>query len=216
MMHLQKEIIMNNSSFIRLSGWSFIIGAFCFYLFFPLYYLNSTGLNVDRFMAGWGISYDLTFYWSPILLAIGMFGLWARYGEIVGKLGKAFLLISPVGILISQYGLTQTNIYQQDVVVSSAGVLMLMTCLALFGALALITKPLPRLNGLPIIAGVGFPAFFLYSAIAGTMNESSFLNQFAILVLIVTIQFIALVILGYMLQANVTEETIISQQGQPA
>jgi len=150
------------------------------------------------------------------VLAIGMFGLWARYGEIVGKLGKVFILISPVGILISQYGLTQASIYDQDVVVSSAGVLMLMTCLALFGALALITKPLPRWNGLPIIAGVGFPAFFLYSAIAGTMNESSFLSQFAILVLIVTIQFIALVMLGYMLQANVTDDIKTSQQGQPA
>jgi len=207
---------MNNSNFFRLSGWAFIIGAFCFYMFFPLYYLNSLGVTLDRFMAGWGISYDLTFYWSPILLAIGMFGLWARYGEIVGKLGKAFLLISPVGILISYFGLTQANIYEQDVVVSSAGVLMLMTCLALFGALALITKPLPRWNGLPIIAGVGFPAFFLYSAIAGTMNESSFLSQFAILVLIVTIQFIALVILGYMLQADVTDDIRTSQQGQPA
>jgi len=207
---------MNKSNFIRLSGWALIIGAFCSYLFFPLYYLNSTGVNVDRFMAGWGISYDLSFYWSPIVLAIGMFGLWVRYGEIVGKLGKAFLLISPVGILISYFGLTQTNIYEQDAVVSSAGVLMLMTCLALFGALALITKPLPRWNGLPIIAGVGFPAFFLYSAIAGTMNESSFLSQFAILVLIVTIQFIALVMLGYMLQANVTDDIKTSQQGQPA
>jgi len=86
----------------------------------------------------------------------------------------------------------------------------------LFGTLALITKPLPRWNGLPIIAGVGFPAFFLYSAIAGTMNETSFLSQFAILVLIVTIQFIALVILGYMLQADVTDDIRTSQQGQPA
>ena len=198
---------MNNSSFIRLSGWSFIIGAFCFYMFFPFYYLSLTGVNVDRLIAaGWGISYDLSFYWSPFVLAIGMFGLLARYGEIVGKLGKVFILISPVGILISQYGLTQASIYDQDVVVSSAGVLMLMTCLALFGALALITKPLPRWNGLPIIAGLGFPAFFLYSAIAGTINESSFLSQFAILVLIVTIQFIALVMLGYMLQANVSRE----------
>ena len=198
---------MNNSNFIRLSGWAFIVGAFCFYIFFPLYYLDLTGVNVDRLIAaGWGISYDLSFYWSPFVLAIGMFGLWARYGEIVGKLGKVFILISPVGILISQYGLTQASIYDQDVVVSSAGVLMLMTCLALFGALALITKPLPRWNGLPIIAGLGFPAFFLYSAIAGTINESSFLSQFAILVLIVTIQFIALVMLGYMLQANVSRE----------
>ena len=198
---------MNNSSFIRLSGWSFIIGAFCFYMFFPFYYLSLTGVNVDRLIgAGWGISYDLTFYWSTILLAIGMFGLWARYGEIVGKLGKAFLLISPVGILITFFGLTQANIYEQDAVVSSAGVLVLMTCLALFGVLALITKPLPRWNGLPIIAGVGFPAFFLYSAIARTMNESSFLSQFAIIVLIVTIQFIALVILGYMLQSDVPQE----------
>jgi len=207
---------MNNSNFIRLSGWALIIGAFCFYMFFPLYYLNSMGMNVGRVVAGWGISYDLSFYWSPIVLVIGMFGLRARYGEEIGGFGKFVLLLSPLGILISYFGLTQANIYEQDVFVSSAGLLMLMTCLAIFGALALITKPFPRWNGLPIIAGVGFPAFFLYSAFAGTINESSFLSQFAILVLIATIQFIALVILGYMLQADVTEETIISQQGQPA
>jgi hypothetical protein len=211
----QKEIDMNHPNFIRLSGWALIIGAFLFYMFFPLYYLNSLGVNVGRVVAGWGISYDLSFYGSPFVLAIGMFGLWARYGEIVGKLGKAFLLISPVGILISQYGLTQASIYEQDAFVGSAGLLVLMTCLTVFGVLALITKPLPRWNGLPIVAGVGYPAFFLFSLFTGVTGEPS-LSQFALLVLVVTIQFIALMMLGYILQANVPEEAKPSQQGQLA
>ncbi|MDL1944888.1 hypothetical protein FBQ99_21380 [Chloroflexi bacterium CFX2] len=196
---------MNNPNFIRLSGWAFIIGAFCFYMFFPLYYLNSLGVNVGRVVAGWGISYDLSFYASPFVLAIGMFGLWARYGEIVGKLGKIILLISPVGILISQYGLTQASIYEQEAFVSVAGLVVLLTCLTLFGVLALISKPLPRWNGLPIIAGVGFPAIFLYSSFAWT-DEASMMNQFALVVLVVTIQFIALVALGYILQGDVIKE----------
>ncbi len=206
---------MNKADFIRLSGWAFIIGAFCFYMFFPLYYLNAPGVNVGRLVAGWGISYDLSFYASPFVLAIGMFGLWTRYGEIVGRLGKAVLLISPVGILISQYGLTQASIYEQDAFVGSAGPLVLMTCLTVFGVLTLITKPLPRWNGLPIIAGIGYPAFFLFSPLTGVTGEPS-LSQFALLVLVLTIQLVAMVMLGYILQADVTEGTKPSQQRQTA
>ena len=196
---------MNKSDFIKLSGWAFIIGAFCFYMFFPLYYLNSLGVNVGRIMAGWGITYDLSFYGSPFVLAIGMFGLWARYGEIVGKLGKTILLISPVGIMISQYGLTQASIYEQEGFATVAGLVVLMTCLTVFGVLALITRPLSRWNGLPILAGIGFPAFFLYGLLTGTVDELS-MNQFALAVLVVTIQFVALVMLGYMLQADSVQE----------
>lgn len=206
---------MNKSDFIKLSGWAFIIGAFCFYMFFPLYYLNSLGIDVGRVVAGWGITYDLSFYGSPFVLAIGMFGLWARYGEIVGKLGKIILLISPVGILISQYGLTQASIYEQEAFASVAGLVVLLTCLTLFGVLTLISKPLPRWNGLPILAGIGFPAFSFISIMLGMKGEPS-MNQFALLVLVVTIQFIGLVTLGYMLQVDVTEETKTSRQGQPA
>jgi hypothetical protein len=196
---------MNKSDFIKLSGWAFVIGAFCFYMFFPLYYLNSLGVNVGRVMAGWGITYDLSFYGSPFVLAIGMFGLWARYGELVGKLGKIILLISPVGIPVSQYGLTQASIYEQEGFATVAGLVVLLTCLTGFGTLALITKPLPRWNGLPIMAGIGFPAFFLYGLLTGTVDELS-MNQFALAVLVVTIQFVALVMLGYTLQADAPQE----------
>lgn len=206
---------MNKSDFIKLSGWAFIIGAFCFYMFFPLYYLNSLGVNVARVVAGWGITYDLSFYGSPFVLAIGMFGLWARYGEIVGKLGKIMLLISPAGILISQYGLTQASIYEQEGFANVAGLVVLMTCLTMFGVLALITKPLPRWNWLPIIAGIGFPAFFLFSLLTGITGEPP-ISQFALLVLVVTIQFLALATLGYILQGDVTEEAKSSHWEQTA
>jgi hypothetical protein len=78
-----------------------------------------------------------------------------------------------------------------------------MTCLTVFGLLALITKPLPRRNGLPIIAGVGYPAFFLYGHFARTVDE---MKLFAMVLLVVTIQFIALVALGYILQGDVIKE----------
>lgn len=196
---------MNKSNFIRLSGWAFVIGAFFFYIsFFYLYmYMFAFLLNTSfplLFLTSLGINGStviyLSFYGSPILLAVGMFGLRARYGEIVGKLGKTILLISPVGIPLSYFEPLR-----------GAGLFVLMTCLTMFGVLALIIKPLPRWrNGLPIIAGIGYPALFLASRLAGVADEQ-FIVRSLLLNIMLAIQFSALMILGFMLKGDPIEKS---------
>ena len=197
---------MNHSNFIRLSGWLMILGAVVFYSFWLLYYLNDNGYIVDSVMPDWGIAYDLSTYGSPILLAVGVLGLRARYGESVGNLGKTILLISPLGILISYYGLTQASIYDQAPLVLGAGHLVLHICLTLFGVMALIKKPLPRWNALPLVAGIWVPAFVLFVVVSGLPIEQIWAKVIPWFVLTVTIQSAAFLVLGYILQADAPQE----------
>ena len=72
---------MTKSKFIKLSGWAFIVGSFAFVTI------------LSGSIAGSII--------SSILLAIGMLGLRALYGEKVGGIGKNILLVSIVGMVLA-------------------------------------------------------------------------------------------------------------------
>ena len=218
---------MNNPTFIRVSGWAFVIGAFFFYIsFFYIYmymlaFLLKASLLLLLFLASLGIHGDnvgyLSFYASPILLTIGMFGLRARYGETVGKLGKTILLISPAGIPLSFFEPLR-----------GAGLFVLMTCLTVFGVLALITKPLPRWrNGLPIIAGIGYPALFLagvpdelllfrFDSLLVDVPDELFIHRFILTNNLLAIQFTALMLLGFMLKRDVIDNSKPHLQEQTA
>lgn len=211
--HVHKEIDMTKSKFVRFSGWMLILGAFVYYLFFPLYLLdmNAPGSYswLDQRVPGWGFIYDLSFYGSPILLAIGMLGLRTRYGRAVGQLGRNILLISPVGIIISYIGLMQASIYDQHPLVESAGPSMLFICLTIFGLLSYQKKPMSRWNALPFIAGVWTPVMMVVAILMGAYEDPSpalFITIVTIAVAFYFIQFIALLMLGYILQSDVPED----------
>lgn len=207
---LQKEADMNNSSFIRLSGWLMILGAVAF---LPgaigMLFWESQTIDWDTppmQLAAFAV------FWAPILLALGMLGLRARY-----KIGGGVLLFgAAVGGLLVIVG-TLVQFFTPDYSVSEtyygvwlAGVLVLNLCLSIFGVLVLMEKPLPRWNWLPLVAGSLLPIIPLLAGITGGSPSSP------IIISVLVIMTIAQVMLGYMLQADVTGETKISQQGQPA
>lgn len=197
--HLRKETDMSKSKFIKLSGWAFTIGSFAF--------LSIVGGSVAGAVV------------SSILIAIGMLGLRARYGENVGSLGRNSLLIGVVSMaLVYAFVpvLRDVEIFQLRLPWDSipvyllpfAGPAVLLAGLTVFGLVALNRKPLPHVNWLPLLAGIGYPVIYLASFFYIFMNngvwpeDGPFVSivQFGLIV-----QFVALYILGLVLQEGVTE-----------
>lgn len=186
---------MNNSTFIRLSGWLMILGAVAFLpgaigmLFWESQTL-SWSPSVMQLAA-------LAVFWAPVLLAVGMLGLRARY-----KIGSGVLLFGViVGGLLVIVG-TLVQFLTPDYSVSETyygvwlgGVLVLNLCLSIFGVMALLEKPLPHWNWLPLVAGAWILLLPLLAGIIGSMSSP-------IIIAVLVIMTIAQVMLGYILQAD--------------
>jgi len=198
---------MNNSNFIRLSGWSFMVGAISF-------------LPGAIGMLSWGDSQTIAplmqlaafaVFLAPLLMVLGMLGLRARY-----KIGGGVLLF---GALVGCLMVIGGNLGQMFAPVYSisesyygvwlGGVLVLNLCLSIFGVMTLNEKPLPRWNWLPLVAGAWILLLPLLAGIVGSPSSP-------IIIAILVLMTVAQVMLGYMLQADVTDATKTSQQGQPA
>jgi len=199
--HLRKEIEMRKADFIRLSGWSFIFGAIAFLpgaigmLFYEsqTFDWNTPPMQLVVFAV----------FWAPVLLAVGLLGLRARYkivgsvllfGTIVG--GLLVVIGTLVQFITPDYSVSETYYY-----VWVGGVFVLNICLSIFGALALIEKPLPRLNWLPLIAGAWV---LLPLLLAGIMGDSP---SPTISIAVLVIMTVAQIMLGYILQADALQET---------
>ena len=167
---------MNNSNFIRLSSWSFIIGAIAF-LPGAIGMLSWEGESTGPTPAIMQLA-AFAVFWAPILLGIGMLGLRARY-----KIGGGVLLFgAAVGGLLVIVG-TLVQFLTPDYSVSETyygvwlfGVLILNLCLSIYGILALTQKPLPRWNWLPLVAGamILLNTSFIFSSVKfGSGNLSS-------------------------------------------
>ena len=211
--HLQKETFMTKSKFIRLSGWSLMLGAVAFFvsvlsaLVESNFYDPYMRLKVFVF---YNTGLVLGLWISSILLAVGILGLRARYGEQVGPAGKNFLLNGAVaGSAIGLLGVVGSvaKVISWAEFLLYAGDMIILACLAIFGILALRVKPLPRWNGLPFIAGLWFPVL-LPSAMIANANGVSGNLILNVLKGTMLLQSVALFMLGFILQANASEETL--------
>ena len=191
---------MRKNVLIQLSGWSIIVGAIAFLpgaigmLFYESQTIdwNTPPMKLVAFAV----------FWAPVLLAVGLLGLRARY-----KIGGGVLLFGAiVGGLLVVVG-TLVQFITPDYSVSETyygvwlgGVLILNICLSIFGVLALIEKPLPRLNWLPLVAGAWI---LLLPLLAGIMGD---LLSPTIFIAVLVIMTIAQVMLGYFLQSDALQE----------
>ena len=190
--HLQKETFMTKSKFIKLSGWTLTVGSFAF--------VSILGGSI----AGSAI--------GSILIAIGMLGLRVRYGEITGSLGKNVLLAGIAGMALAYIAVPVFRDAEISFILPFAGPAVLLTGLTLFGLVALRRKPLPRWNGLPFLAGIWYPAIyfpiFVHILMSnGAWSENDF--PWALIQIMVSIQFLALCILGAILQTDITENIAV-------
>jgi len=195
---------MSKSQFIKLTGWAFILGSFGFITILA----DSNSLT----LAGSVI--------SSILLAVGMLGLRARYGENVGGFGRNILLIGVIGMvllyivlaslaLMYSFGVLLVILIQAKGlwILLFGGPAVVLLGLTLFGLAALRSKPMVRLNWLPVFAGIWYPVvyFFLAGYIFTHNGAYPQQNQTAIQ-MIFSIQFIALCVLGFILITDTRQE----------
>jgi hypothetical protein len=206
--HAQKETFMTRSKFIRLGGWSLMLGAVTLYIFF-------LGITVDEnvrpfrwVQAFTGFSYLMYIWAAPVLLGLGMLGLRTRYGDEVGSLGKNILLLGAMsGFPITLIGMFTAESTEWGWLLLFGGNAFLLLCLAIFGFLALRSKLFPRWNYLPIWAGLPFPLLMAISITVDAITGNELPKALnLVLISVVMLQCIALLMLGYILQSDVPED----------
>jgi len=191
------------SKSIRSSGWAFIAGAFAFITILS----NSDPLAIPGSVI------------SSILLAVGMSGLRARYGERAGSLGRNMLLLGVMGpvlfliaiasmALMNSFGrLTVAQVEAGLWVLIFVGPAISLLGLTLFGLTALRSKPMPRLNWLPAFAGIWYPvAYFFLAGYLFTHNGKFPQEYYPAIQIMFLIQFLVLCAFGAVLVAETPQE----------
>jgi len=196
---------MSKSQLIKFSGWAFILG----------------GLGLITILAGSGL---LTFVGSviaSILLAAGMLGMRARYGEHDGSFGRNILLLGVIGpilwcIVIASMALMYRSGNLTEAKIEDKGLWILMfggpaislLGLTLFGLAALRSKPMARFNWLPVFAGIWYPVFYFFLAGYLFTNNGVYPGQYQMAFNILhLVQFLALCVLGSKLVSDANQET---------
>ena len=197
---------MNKSIFVRLAGWSLIVGTTVFLpgLFAMMLYDTKYEINWDSPVLQ---VYMWIMFLSPILLAFGIMGLWARY-----EIGSGFLLFGAVVggslTLVGTLGQKFAPVYsvsESYYGVWIGGVFILFVCLTLFGLNAWVEKPLPRWNTLPLLSGLWFtlvlPLFWGLRRVSVEAYLITFMAGYLVMA-------VALIMLGYILQADASQEIV--------
>jgi hypothetical protein len=195
---------MSKSQLIKLSGWAFIAGSFAFI----------TILSGSDSIAFPGSVI------SAILLAVGTLNLRAGYGENVSRLGRNILLMGVIGpillcIVIASMALVYRSGNLTDAEIEAKGLWILifggpaisLLGLTLFGLAALGSKPMARLNWLPVFAGIWYPVFYFFLAGYLFTHNGVYPGQYQIAFTIMhLIQFLALCVLGSILVTDTHQE----------
>ena len=190
---------MSKSELIKLSGWAFIAAALAFL----------TILTGSDLLAIPGSEI------SAILLAIGLLGLRACYGEYVGGFSRNILLLGASGpillVIVIAMGLsgilTETQITKGLWILLFGGPAITLLGLTLFGLSALISGPMARFNWLPIFAGIWYPVVYFFLAGYLFTHNGVYPGQYQIAFNIIhLIQFLALCVFGASLISHTSQE----------
>ena len=189
---------MSKSELIKLGGWAFIAGAFAFITILS----GSDPIAIPGSVV------------SAILLAAGMSSLRTAYGERAGSFGRSMLLLGMLGpilwiIVIASMAITvtETQVTEGLWVLIFVGPAISLLGLSLFGLAALRSKPMPRLNWLPVFAGIWYPVTYVLFSVYDISHKGKFPDQYLpALVLMIVIQFLTLCILGFALISDSVQE----------
>ena len=192
---------MSKPESIKRSGWLFIASAFVFLTIMS----RSDGIQIP---GSWI---------SALLLAVGMSGLRSGYSERFGRLGSNMLLLGMSGPVLWITGILFMAIMGVEAVQQGLWVLLFtgpaitLLGLTLFGLTALVSKPMPRLNWLPFLAGIWYPVGYVLFSVYDISHKGVFPDQhMPVIVLVVVIQFLALCILGFVLIDDSSKELVIA------
>ncbi len=201
--HIQRGIHMSKSTFIRMSGWSLVLGAITYMVAWLISIRDVPEYNPNNFLSR---PIDLYLEYATVILLpvtfllflIGMIGLYLRYGDDTNGFGKFGLIMGIIGGVISLAAtipmLTQGPDWSWTAWV--VGSILYFLGLVFFGIAAVRDNLLPRWNALPILTGIWFPILFI---VTSQMDWES--TEFIALgVFLVTA--IGLAALGYLLQSD--------------
>ena len=188
---------MSKSELIKRSGWAFVAGAFTFITLLS----GSDPIAIPGSVV------------SAILLAVGMSGLRSGYGETISPFGSKMLRVGVLGPVVWVIGVPFMAILGLKAQEEGSWVLLFvgpaisLLGLALFGMTALRSKPMPRLNWLPVFAGIWYPVTYAVFSVYDISHKGVFPDQYLPeLVLMVVIQFLALCLLGFILVIDSPKE----------
>jgi disulfide bond formation protein DsbB len=162
--YLQKGIHMSKSTFIRLSGWSLIVGAISLMVVIAAFSRDVPEYNPYNALSK---PIDLYFEYAVTILLptsmflwlIGMIGLYQRYSPETNSFGKFSLILGiiggGIGLLITLSWVLQLEFTQSDAdfAVFVGGLSLYFLGLIFFGVVSIRDHLLPRWNALPIITG---------------------------------------------------------------
>jgi len=195
---------MTKAAFSRRSGLAFIAGSFA----------HITILSNSDLLAFPGSVI------CTLLLAAGILGLRARYGERAGSFGRNILLLGVIGpILLCIVSASGALMYLSgnltDTEVKAKGLWLLMyggpasslLGLTLFGLAALSSKPMARFNWLPVFAGIWYPVFYFFLAGYLVTHNGVYPGQYQMAFsLMHLMQFLALCVFGSILVSDSHQE----------
>jgi hypothetical protein len=132
--------------------------------------LFSTGFllpNPDPAAAPLGLAGPCCLALSCLFLTIGLFGFQASYADRLGIAGRVFLALAALGSIVSMVGSLEMMITGLDLLwgVRMLGFVILFLFMTLCGLVCLVRRPLPHLNGIPLLIGVWIPAGGLFGAL---------------------------------------------------
>jgi len=190
---------MSKPESIKRSGWLFVAASFAFITLLS----GSDPIAIPGSLV------------SAILLAVGMSGLRLAYGERAGSFGRGMLLLGMSGpalwvICIVFMALMGVEAMEMGLwVMIFVGPAISLLGLTLFGLAALRSKPMPRLNWLPVFAGIWYPVTYTLFSVYDISHKGVFPDQYLpALVLMVVIQFLTLCILGLVLINDSSKELV--------
>ena len=166
--YLQRGIHMSKSKFIRMSGWSLVLGAITLMVAglisirdVPEYSrYNALSRPIDLYLEyATAILLPVTY----LLLLVGMIGLYLRYRDDTNGFGKFGLIVGVLGGVISLGAAIplSTNEPEWSWTAWWVGTLLYFLGLGVFGIAALRDKLLPRWNALPLLTGFLIPILFI-------------------------------------------------------
>jgi hypothetical protein len=149
-----------------------------------------------------------------------MLGLRAGYSKQAGSFGRSILLLGASGpilmyivivymaVMYHSGHLTGTQMETKGLwILIFAGPAIPLLSLTLFGLTALRSKPMSRLNGLPLIAGIWYPVvYFFLSGYSFTHRGEYPLLSDATIQITFLIQFLVLYALGGVLVIDTSEQ----------
>ena len=180
------------SNLIRLSGWGMVMAA----IFLLLTFSDSTE-TIPFFL------------FANLLITLGLGGLYVRYGEQTGNIGKLALGIGILGGLASVVcHVLWTSGTENGRVLLNLAMAVMFGGLFVFGLIAQSVKPMPRGNWLPALAGFWWVFIVISAYVNPQATRQNVPDWVSYSIFLMMALFLAL--LGYVLQADAQPDKVVA------